>query len=143
MIKLSQRAQHLQPSATLGMAAKARQLKAAGLDVISFATGEPDFDTPLSIREAAKKAIDAGDTRYTPSVGIPELRAAIREKLRRDEGLDFALSLMAQYFPAFRSYEFPEIDRKLTAEEYDRAVERMEELGFEGWAQELEGEGGC
>jgi putative pyruvate formate lyase activating enzyme len=62
---------------------------------------------------------------------------------RRDEGLDFALSLMAQYFPAYRSKEFPEIDRKLTADEYDKAVERMEELGFEGWAQELEADGGC
>ena len=62
---------------------------------------------------------------------------------RRDEGLDFALSLMAQYFPAFRSGDYPEIDRKLTEEEYDQAVDRMEELGFEGWAQELEGEGGC
>jgi putative pyruvate formate lyase activating enzyme len=62
---------------------------------------------------------------------------------RRDGGLDFALSLMSQYFPAFRSGEFPEIDRKLSAEEYDQALARMEELGFEGWAQDPDGDGGC
>lgn len=62
---------------------------------------------------------------------------------RRDGGLDFALSLMSQYFPAYRAAEFPEINRRLTDDEYSLALDRMEELGFEGWAQELEGEGGC
>jgi len=90
MIKLSQRAQQMKPSATLGMAAKARKLKAEGVDVISFAVGEPDFDTPLRIREAGKKGIDEGLTRYTPSEGIPELRSAVREKLARDNGLTYA-----------------------------------------------------
>ncbi|MFA5812207.1 MAG: aminotransferase class I/II-fold pyridoxal phosphate-dependent enzyme, partial [bacterium] len=90
MIKISRRAQLLKPSATLAMAAKARQMKAAGINVISFATGEPDFDTPVAIRDAAKRALDEGHTRYTPSSGIPELKAAIREKLRRDEGLNYA-----------------------------------------------------
>ena len=58
-------------------------------------------------------------------------------------GLDFALSLMSQYFPAYRAAEFPEINRRLTEDEYGMALDRMEELDFEGWAQELEGEGGC
>ncbi len=90
MIKLSKRAQLLKPSATLSMAAKARQMKAGGVNVVSFATGEPDFDTPVAIREAGKRAIDEGLTRYTPSGGLPELKAAIREKLRRDEGLNYS-----------------------------------------------------
>ncbi|MGL4370689.1 MAG: radical SAM protein, partial [Spirochaetota bacterium] len=70
--------------------------------------------------------------------GVMEYLAGARER-----GLDFAFSLMAQYFPAYRSGEFPEIDRRLSEDEYAAAVERMESLGFEGWAQELEGEGGC
>lgn len=90
MMKLSARAQQMKPSATLAMDAKAKQMKAAGVDVISFATGEPDFDTPLAIREEAKAALDAGMTRYTPSAGIPELRAAIREKLMADNDLAYA-----------------------------------------------------
>ncbi len=90
MIKISARALQMKPSATLAMDAKAKQMKAAGVDVISFATGEPDFDTPLAIREEAKAALDAGMTRYTPSAGIPELRAAIREKLASDNDLAYA-----------------------------------------------------
>ena len=74
----------------------------------------------------------------TNSLGVLDLLAA-----ERDCGLDFALSLMAQYFPAYRSEEFPEINRRLSEEEYFTVLDRMEELGFEGWAQELEGEGGC
>ena len=72
------------------------------------------------------------------SLDVLDLLAA-----ERDDGLDFAFSLMAQYFPAFRSAEFPDIHRRLSAEEYAVVLARMEELGFEGWAQELEGEGGC
>jgi aspartate aminotransferase len=90
MTHLSQRAREMQPSATLAMDAKTKQMIAAGTDVVSFATGEPDFDTPKAIREIGKKAIDDGLTRYAPSAGTLELRAAIREKLRRDNGLDYA-----------------------------------------------------
>ncbi|MBN1283592.1 MAG: pyridoxal phosphate-dependent aminotransferase [Proteobacteria bacterium] len=90
-MKLSQRAMAMQPSATLGMAARARKLAAEGVDIVSFAVGEPDFDTPANIREAGKRGIDEGLTRYTPSAGIPELRAAVREKLSRDNGLDYAV----------------------------------------------------
>lgn len=90
MIKLSNRAEKLAPSATLAMAAKARQMRAQGIDVISFATGEPDFDTPTDIREVAKASIDEGMTRYTPSQGIPELRQAIAHKLREENGLNYS-----------------------------------------------------
>jgi aspartate aminotransferase len=89
-IKLSKRVQKLAPSATLGMAAKAAALRAQGANVISFATGEPDFDTPANIKEAAKKSIDRGDTKYAPSAGIPKLREAISKKMKRDNGLDYA-----------------------------------------------------
>ncbi len=88
MIQLSSRVQQIQPSATLAITAKAAELRAAGRDIISLSVGEPDFDTPRAAREAGKRAIDEGFTRYTPVAGIPELRAAIAEKFRRDNGLD-------------------------------------------------------
>jgi aspartate aminotransferase len=90
MIKLSHRAMQLKPSATLSMAAKARKMRAEGTEVVSFAAGEPDFDTPANIRDAAKRALDEGQTRYTPSSGILELKAAVRGKLARDNGLEYA-----------------------------------------------------
>jgi len=90
MIEISKRAKEMAPSATIAMATRAKQMRAEGIDVISFAAGEPDFDTPEAIREAAKRGIDEGLTRYSPSAGMPELRAAIREKLKRDNGLDYA-----------------------------------------------------
>ena len=80
----------VKPSPTIAMTAKAAEMKAAGRDVISLSAGEPDFDTPAHIREAAKRAIDEGHTRYTAVDGIPELKAAIAEKFRRENGLDYA-----------------------------------------------------
>jgi len=80
----------IQPSATMAVTQKARELKAAGRDVIGLGAGEPDFDTPESIREAAKAAIDAGDTRYTDVDGTPALKAAIAAKFKRENGLDYA-----------------------------------------------------
>jgi aspartate aminotransferase len=74
------------------MTMKAAEMKASGRDVISLSAGEPDFDTPAHIREAAKQAIDAGRTRYTAVDGIPELKAAIAAKFRRENGLDYAPS---------------------------------------------------
>jgi aspartate aminotransferase len=85
---LSERINAMAESQTLEMAKKARELKAKGVDVISLNLGEPDFVTPQHIREAAKKAIDEGFTFYTPVSGIPELRKAIAEKLKRDNNLD-------------------------------------------------------
>ncbi|MRR57602.1 MAG: pyridoxal phosphate-dependent aminotransferase [Deltaproteobacteria bacterium] len=88
-MKLADRVQRIQPSPTLVIDAKAKALKAQGVDVIGFGAGEPDFDTPDNIRNAAKRAIDAGFTRYTPVGGTDELKEAIIAKLRRDNGLEF------------------------------------------------------
>ena len=82
----------VKPSPTIAMTMKAAEMKAAGRDVISLSAGEPDFDTPLHIREAGKRAIDEGKTRYTAVDGIPELKAAIAAKFRRENGLDYAPS---------------------------------------------------
>jgi len=79
----------VKPSPTIAVTNKARELKAAGRDVIGLGAGEPDFDTPANIREAAKRAIDAGHTRYTAVDGIPELKAAIARKFKRENGLDY------------------------------------------------------
>ncbi len=86
---LAERARRLQPSPTLAIAARARALRAQGIDVISFSAGEPDFDTPERVKAAAVRAISEGQTKYTDTAGIPELRAAICAKLRRDNGLEY------------------------------------------------------
>lgn len=79
----------VKPSPTIAMTAKAAELKAQGRDIIGLSAGEPDFDTPENIRNAAKAAIDAGKTRYTAPDGIPELKQAICDKLQRDNGLTY------------------------------------------------------
>lgn len=86
---LSQRVLKMEESATLRMTQLARNLKAQGHDVISLSIGEPDFDTPDHIKEAAKKALDEGYTKYTPVPGLIELRQAICTKFKRDNGLEF------------------------------------------------------
>lgn len=92
MNQLAQRSTTLTPSLTLAIDAKAKKLKADGVDVCGFGAGEPDFDTPQHIKDAAVAALAAGFTKYTPSSGIPELRAAIAEKLKNDNGLDYTPS---------------------------------------------------
>ncbi len=87
--RISQHAASLSPSLTLAIDAKAKQMKAEGQDVVGFGAGEPDFDTPQHIKDAAAKALAAGFTKYTPSSGIPELRQAIADKFQRDNGLTF------------------------------------------------------
>jgi aspartate aminotransferase len=87
--KISQRAALLTPSLTLAIEARARAMKAAGEDVVSFGVGEPDFDTPQHIKDAAARALAAGFTKYTPSSGIPELRQAIADKFKRENGLTY------------------------------------------------------
>ena len=87
---LSQRVLNMEESATLAMSAQARALKAEGHDVISLSLGEPDFDTPDHIKEAAKQALDEGYTKYTPVPGLLELRKAIQTKFKRDNDLDYA-----------------------------------------------------
>ena len=84
---LSQRALALRPSLTLGIAARAKQLKAEGRDICSLSAGEPDFDTPAFIRQAATAALEAGHTRYGPAAGEPALRDAIAAKLGRENGV--------------------------------------------------------
>jgi len=79
----------IQPSPTIAITSKARELKAAGADVIGLAAGEPDFDTPDNIKEAAIAAIRRGETKYTAVEGIPELRAAIAAKFKRENNLDY------------------------------------------------------
>lgn len=89
MSRLSPRALHCAPSPTLAITAKANQLKADGHDVLGFGAGEPDFDTPQHIKDAAIDALAKGKTKYTPSAGIPELRKAIVDKLKTDNNLDY------------------------------------------------------
>ncbi len=86
---LADRLKTLAPSSTLAVQAKARELRARGIDVISFGAGEPDFDTPERIKDAAAQAMRRGQTKYTEVGGIPELRAAVCAKLKRDNGLDY------------------------------------------------------
>ena len=87
--KISKRAAALAPSLTLAIDSKAKQMKAEGQDVVGFGAGEPDFDTPQHIKDAAVKALAEGFTKYTPSSGIPELRQAIADKFKRDNGLSY------------------------------------------------------
>ena len=81
-LKLSARAQALQPSLTLAITARAKALKADGRDICSLSAGEPDFDTPAFIRQAAAQALESGLTRYGPAAGEPALREAIAQKLK-------------------------------------------------------------
>ena len=87
---VSERVQSLAPSATLAMSQKSNELKAQGVDVINLSVGEPDFETPAHIKEAAKKAIDDNFTFYTPVPGYMSLRRAISDKLRNENGVDYA-----------------------------------------------------
>lgn len=89
MKTLSSRILKISPSATLAITAKAKQLKAQGIKVIAFAAGEPDFDTPEFIKQKAKDALDKGLTKYTPTAGIPELKQAICEKLKKENNLEY------------------------------------------------------
>ncbi len=89
-MKLADRVGRIKPSPTLTIDAKAKSLKAVGVDVISFGAGEPDFETPLAIRNAAKKAIDSGFTRYMPVGGANDLKEAIIAKMKRDHGLHYS-----------------------------------------------------
>jgi aspartate aminotransferase len=86
---LSRRALNCAPSPTLAITAKANQMKADGIDVVAFGAGEPDFDTPQHVKDAAVDALAKGYTKYTPSAGIPALKKAICEKLAKDNGLTY------------------------------------------------------
>lgn len=86
---LSTLVNRLAPSATLAMSQKSAELKAQGIDIINLSVGEPDFNTPDHIKEAAKKAVDDNFSRYSPVPGYPALRNAIVEKLKRENALDY------------------------------------------------------
>ena len=86
-LRLAERSKLIAPSATLAMAAEAKRLKSEGVDVLDFALGEPDFDTPRNIQEAARRAIEQGKTHYTPPAGVPELRSAIASLYTSHHGL--------------------------------------------------------
>jgi aspartate aminotransferase len=92
MTVLSNRAKSLKPSPTLAINAKAKSMQAQGIHVISFGAGEPDFDTPQNIKQAAKKALDDGFTKYTPVGGMDDLKDAIIKKFQRDSGLSYKRS---------------------------------------------------
>ncbi|WP_110684888.1 pyridoxal phosphate-dependent aminotransferase [Salinicola aestuarinus] len=91
MTQLAQRLAVVRPSASIEISRRAAELRRDGIDVISLSQGEPDFDTPEPIRDAAKAALDAGTTRYTDVDGTPALKQAIADKFRRDNGLDYRL----------------------------------------------------
>ena len=86
----SKRLDRIQPSATLAMTAKAADLKSKGVDVLNFSVGEPDFNTPVNIINAAKNAMDQGYTRYTPGGGTNDLKEAVCTKLNRDNKLNYS-----------------------------------------------------
>jgi len=89
---IAKRAQAIKPSPTLATAAKAKAMKAQGIDVVDFGVGEPDFDTPENVKQAGIKAIQSGFTKYTPAGGTDELKEAVIEKFRKDNGLSYEKS---------------------------------------------------
>src|ERR1700761_2269912 len=89
MFPLAERMQTISDSITLAVSAKANAMKKAGIDVVGFGAGEPDFDTPGFIKESAKAALDKGLTKYTPTPSIPELKVAIAEKFNRENNLPY------------------------------------------------------
>ncbi len=92
MVSLSRKAQGVTPSATLAISAKAKAMQAEGHDVIGFGAGEPDFDTPDNIKDAAKAALDAGYTKYTPASGAADLKGAVAERYVRTHAIDYDAS---------------------------------------------------
>jgi aspartate aminotransferase len=94
-LKVNRRIKRIVGSSTLAITARAKELQAQGRDVVNFGAGEPDFDTPASIKAAAIKAIESGFTKYTPSIGILELREAVARKFKKDNGLEYEPSQVA------------------------------------------------
>lgn len=94
-MKINSRIESVLASSTLAITARAKELKAQGCDVVNFAGGEPDFDTPQTIKKAAIEAINSGLTKYTPSIGTLQLREAIAEKFKKDNHLDYDVSQIA------------------------------------------------
>jgi aspartate aminotransferase len=91
-VRLAERLKKINPSSTLAITSKAKKLKAEGFDIVTLAAGEPDFDTPDIVKDAAIEAIKSGFTKYTPTTGIPELKKLICEKFKKDSSLEYAAS---------------------------------------------------
>src|SRR5262245_39602699 len=91
MNKVAQRMGRICPSPILSVVAKSQEMKAQGVEVIDLSIGEPDFETPENVREAGIVAIRSGTTKYTAITGLPDLRKAIVEKFKRENGLDYAV----------------------------------------------------
>ena len=128
--KISARASGVTPSLTLAIDAKAKQLKAEGLDVVGFGAGEPDFDTPQHIKEAAWKALSSGFTKYTPSSGLLALRQAVVEKFKKDNGI-----WTLQGYPHFYVYQKrirSFLSALMEASFYEKKSNKMEHLGLFG-----------
>ncbi|MGB1161125.1 MAG: aminotransferase class I/II-fold pyridoxal phosphate-dependent enzyme, partial [Alphaproteobacteria bacterium] len=89
MALIADRLSRIKPSATMAVTQKAQEMRAAGHNVIGLGAGEPDFDTPENIKDAAKAALDAGKTKYAPVGGLPALREAIAQKFKRENGLNY------------------------------------------------------
>ena len=94
-LKVNRRVKNILGSSTLAITARAKELQAKGFNVVNFAAGEPDFDTPVDIKNAAIKAIETGFTKYTPSTGTLELKEAIAQKFLRDNNLTYSPSQIA------------------------------------------------
>ncbi len=94
-LQINKRIKEIVGSSTLAITARAKELKAQGCDVVNFAAGEPDFDTPDSIKSAAIKAIESGFTKYTPSTGTIDLRERIAQKFKEDNGLEYTPAQIA------------------------------------------------
>ena len=157
-MSITQRARRIKPSPTLAITAKFKAMKAEGIDVVGFGAGEPDFDTPEHIKEAAIKAIKDGMTKYTPVGGIPELKKAIVEKFKRDNDLEYSVDQIlvspgAKYSlylamqvlleegdviiipaPYWVSYS----DQALLADADFRLIQTTEKTGFKISAQDLQ-----
>ncbi|MBW2308940.1 MAG: aminotransferase class I/II-fold pyridoxal phosphate-dependent enzyme [Deltaproteobacteria bacterium] len=88
-MKLSEKAGKIQPSITLSISAKAKEMRAAGIPVLNFSAGEPDFDTPEAVKRAGVRAIEEGFTKYTPAGGTPELKDAIIRKYEKELGISY------------------------------------------------------
>ena len=122
---LSTLVNRLAPSATLAMSQKSAELKAQGVDIINLSVGEPDFNTPDHIKEAAKKAVDENYSRYSPVAGYPALRKAICAKLQNENGLTYAPEQIV-VIPK----ETPNTTPKPKAKTYESAKEEKNEKSF-------------
>ena len=96
-MKISKNAASVSPSVTMAVTARAKELKAQGMDVVSFGAGEPDFDTPDFIKDVAIEALKAGKTKYSPAAGDMTLRKEIARKLKDDNNLDYEPSQIVRY----------------------------------------------